>query len=67
MTMAARKIPVLTPQGHLLLAPADEARTLPGDLQSFAQARRSTERYVRKLALWLGGGGTTSASTPRSG
>ncbi len=29
----SNRIPVLTPQGHLMLAPADEARTLPGNLR----------------------------------
>jgi hypothetical protein len=32
MTISNR-IPVLTPQGHLMLSPTDEARTLPGNLQ----------------------------------
>ncbi len=32
MTTSTR-IPVLTPQGHLVLAPTDEARTLPDNLQ----------------------------------
>src|ERR1700686_2045430 len=45
MTMAARKIPVLTPQGHLLLAPADEARTLP------AICRASRKRGARLSAM----------------
>ena len=29
----SNRIPVLTPQGHLVLAPTDEARTLPDNLQ----------------------------------
>jgi len=28
----SNRIPVLTPQGHLVLAPTDEARTLPDNL-----------------------------------
>jgi hypothetical protein len=31
--MASNRIPVLTPQGHLMLAPTDEARSLPGNLR----------------------------------
>src|ERR1700724_4375109 len=29
----SNRIPVLTPQGHLVLAPAGDARTLPGNLR----------------------------------
>src|SRR6202789_2784536 len=29
----SNRIPVLTPQGHLVLAPTDDARTLPANLQ----------------------------------
>ncbi len=29
----ANRIPVLTPQGHLMLAPTDEARSLPDNLR----------------------------------
>src|ERR1700678_281138 len=29
----SNRVPVLTPQGHLVLAPTDDARTLPGSLQ----------------------------------
>ena len=31
--MASNRIPVLTPQGHLKLAPTDEARILPDNLR----------------------------------
>ena len=34
----SNRIPVLTPQGHLVLAPTDEARTLPGNLQERLEA-----------------------------
>jgi superfamily II DNA or RNA helicase len=37
MTISNR-IPVLTPQGHLVLAPTHEARTLPGNLQERLEA-----------------------------
>jgi hypothetical protein len=37
MTISDR-IPVLTPQGHLMLAPTDEARMLPGNLQQRLEA-----------------------------
>jgi hypothetical protein len=37
MTISNR-IPALTPQGHLMLAPTDEARTLPGNLQERLEA-----------------------------
>src|SRR5580658_4863300 len=37
MTISNR-IPVLTPQGHLVLAPTDEARTLPANLQERLEA-----------------------------
>src|ERR1700730_16205881 len=29
----SNRIPVLTPHGHLMLAPTDEARSLPGNLR----------------------------------
>jgi len=51
MTTAAR-IPVLTPQGHLVLAPADEARTLPSDLQHRLES--AFERGVGHGLLELG-------------
>src|ERR1700722_10194110 len=31
--MTSNRIPVLTPQGHLMLAPTDEARILPDNLR----------------------------------
>src|SRR5271169_4640883 len=34
----SNRTPVLTPQGHLVLAPTDEARTLPGNLQERLEA-----------------------------
>src|ERR1700688_4807577 len=34
----SNRIPVLTPQGHLVLAPTDEARTLPDNLQERLEA-----------------------------
>jgi superfamily II DNA or RNA helicase len=35
---ASNRIPVLTPQGHLVLAPTDEARTWPANLQERLEA-----------------------------
>jgi len=51
MTTPAR-IPVLTPQGHLVLAPADEARTLPSDL--LRRLESAFERGVGHGLLELG-------------
>ena len=34
----SNRIPVLTPHGHLVLAPTDEARALPGNLQERLEA-----------------------------
>src|SRR5271154_3484881 len=31
--MSSNRVPVLTPQGHLMLAPTDEARILPDNLR----------------------------------
>src|SRR5205085_2241108 len=45
-------IPVLTPRGHLVLAPADEARTLPGNLRERLEA--AFERGVGHGLLELG-------------
>jgi hypothetical protein len=42
------RIPVLTPQGHLVLAPADEARALPSDLQ-----HRLESAFERGVGHWL--------------
>src|ERR1700722_12696214 len=36
--MTSNRIPVLTPQGHLVLAPTDEARVLPANLQERLEA-----------------------------
>src|ERR1700692_5041384 len=46
------RIPVLTPQGHLVLAPTDEARTLSSDLQH--RLERAFERGVGHWLLELG-------------
>jgi hypothetical protein len=48
MTISNR-IPVLTPQGHVMLAPTDEARTLPGNLQERLDAafERASPHYAR--------------------
>jgi non-specific serine/threonine protein kinase len=46
------RIPVLTPQGHLVLAPADEARKLPGDL--WKRLESAFERGVGHGLLELG-------------
>jgi hypothetical protein len=51
MTTPSR-IPVLTPQGHLVLAPADEARKLPGDLWNRLES--AFERGVGHGLLELG-------------
>jgi non-specific serine/threonine protein kinase len=46
------RIPVLTPQGHLVLAPAPEERTLPGNLR--ARLESAFERGVGHGLLELG-------------
>jgi hypothetical protein len=44
----SNRIPVLTPQGHLVLAPTDEARTLPHNLQE-----RLEVAFERGAGHWL--------------
>lgn len=44
----SNRIPVLTPQGHLVLAPADDARALPGDLRD-----RLESAFERGAGHWL--------------
>src|ERR1700681_4035802 len=44
----SNRIPVLTPQGHLVLAPTDEARTLPDNLQE-----RLETAFERGAGHWL--------------
>jgi hypothetical protein len=48
----SNRIPVLTPQGHLVLAPADEARMLPGNLRDRLES--AFERGVGHGLLELG-------------
>jgi hypothetical protein len=50
--MTSNRIPVLTPQGHLVLAPMDEARTLPGNLRDRLES--AFERGVGHGLLELG-------------
>ena len=50
--MTWNRIPVLTPHGHLVLAPADEARTLPGNLRD--RLETAFERGVGHALLELG-------------
>jgi superfamily II DNA or RNA helicase len=48
----SNRIPMLTPQGHLVLAPADEAHTLPGNLGDRLES--ALERGVGHWLLELG-------------
>jgi hypothetical protein len=50
--MTSNRIPLLTPQGHLVLAPVDEARTLPGNLRDRLES--AFERGVGHGLLELG-------------
>src|SRR4029077_13807957 len=50
--MTWNRIPVLTPHGHLVLAPAEEARTLPGNLRD--RLETAFERGVGHGLLELG-------------
>jgi superfamily II DNA or RNA helicase len=48
----SNRIPIITPQGHLVLAPADDVRTLPGNLRE--RLETAFERGVGHGLLELG-------------
>ena len=50
---SSNRIPVLTPQGHLVLAPTDEARALPSNLQGRLEAafERGTGHGLLELGI----------------
>ena len=57
--MASNRIPVLTPQGHLMLAPRDEARSLPDNLRD-----RLEVAFERGAGHWLLELGIREVGTP---
>src|SRR5260370_31450458 len=51
--MASNRIPVLTPQGHLMLAPTDEAHILPDNLRDRLESafERGTGHGLLELGI----------------